>query len=67
MPTRPTRWEYRAEYLGVGPRLLRTLNELGAEGWELVTLDPATQGVAGDGTLREYEGRAGWFKRPMPS
>ena len=40
--TSPTRWEYHCLSVGTeGGRVTSTLNQLGAEGWELASLAPA--------------------------
>jgi len=40
--TTPTRWEYQCLSIGAkGGRMTSTLNQLGAEGWELVSMTSA--------------------------
>jgi hypothetical protein len=46
--TEPTRWEYYCVSTGEG--LTSTLNKLGAEGWELVSMAPAEAGTFLGGT-----------------
>ena len=57
------RWQYRIVNLGVidtGPRLQRALGQLGAEGWELITVFDKTSNWT-----RAEKGFA-LFKRPVP-
>lgn len=54
------RWEYRAEVRG-GPVPLAWLNELGAEGWEVVGWEPSYDPTTG--SVQAQHGRVWLFKR----
>lgn len=54
------RWEYRAEVRG-GPVPLVWLNEMGAEGWEVVGWEPAYDPTTG--SVQAQHGRVWLFKR----
>lgn len=40
-------WEYKILYLNDGQDNVRTLNELGAQGWELVTINDVNSALNG--------------------
>lgn len=54
-----TAWEYKSEWIDTGRvdrgEVMVTLDQHGADGWELLTIE------AGEGTIRYY-----YFKRPVP-
>jgi hypothetical protein len=53
--TAPTRWEYWCTMVGAeGGRVTPTLNQLGAEGWELVTMAPLEATKQGYGGTQSY-------------
>lgn len=65
-PSSPILWEYRRLYVPFAqlePEAL--LNDLGSEGWELVTVyEGQAAPLTGDG--RHAEGRLFFLKRPRP-
>ncbi len=44
--TTPTRWEYQCATVGTEGGMTSGLNRLGAEGWELVSMAPASTASA---------------------
>jgi hypothetical protein len=53
--TSPTRWEYHCERVSTeGGRVTPILNQLGAEGWELVSMVSQESTTAGHGGTEGY-------------